>query len=72
VRGYGLKLDVFSARGALGKYVVVIPDRDWVVAFANHTEFPDGPQAASAAEVKELPDVPVPAISKLLTLLLAA
>jgi hypothetical protein len=65
-------MDVFSARGALGKYIVVIPERDLVVAFVNHTEFPDGPQAAPAPEVKELPDVPVSAMSKLLTLLLAA
>ena len=72
VHGYGLNVDAFSARGALGKYIVVIPERDLVVAFVNHTEFPDGPQAASAAEVKKLPDVPVPAMSKLLTLLLAA
>jgi CubicO group peptidase (beta-lactamase class C family) len=72
VHGYGLNVDVFSARGALGKYIVVIPERDLVVAFVNHTEFPDGPQAASAAELKELPDVPVSAMSKLLTLLLAA
>src|ERR1700733_3348036 len=72
VHGYGLNMDVFSARGALGKYIVVIPERDLVVAFVNHTEFPDGPQAAPAPEVKELPDVPVSAMSKLLTLLLAA
>ena len=72
VHGYGLNADAFSARGALGKYIVVIPERGLVVAFVNHTEFPDGPPAASAAEVKKLPDVPVPAMSKLLTLLLAA
>jgi CubicO group peptidase (beta-lactamase class C family) len=48
VHGYGLSVDAFSARGALGKYIVVIPERDLVVAFVNHTEFPDGPQAASA------------------------
>jgi CubicO group peptidase (beta-lactamase class C family) len=72
VHGYGLNVDAFSARGALGKYIVVIPERDLVVAFVNHTEFPDGPQAASAVEVKKLPDVPVPAMSRLVTLLLAA
>lgn len=72
VHGYGLNVDVFSARGALGKYIVVIPERDLVVAFVNHTEFPDGPQAASTAEVKALPDVPVSAMSELLSLLLAA
>jgi CubicO group peptidase (beta-lactamase class C family) len=72
VHGYGLNIDVFSARGALGKYIVVIPERDLVVAFVNHTEFPDGPQAASTVEVKALPDVSVSAMGKLLTLLLAA
>lgn len=72
VHGYGLKVDTFSARGALGKYIVVIPERDLVVAFLNHTEFPDSPQAASAAEVKKLPDVRIPEMSKLLALLLLA
>jgi hypothetical protein len=56
----------------LGKYIIVIPKRDLVVAFINHAEFPDGPQAAVAAEIKKLPDVPIPVISKLLELLLAA
>jgi CubicO group peptidase (beta-lactamase class C family) len=39
VHGYGLKVDTFSARGALGKYIVVIPERDLVVALLNHTVF---------------------------------
>ena len=34
-------MDAFSARAALGKYIIVIPERDLVVAFANHTELPD-------------------------------
>jgi CubicO group peptidase (beta-lactamase class C family) len=72
VGGYGLNVGAFSARGALGKYFVVIPDRNLVVAFLNHTEFPDGPQAASIAEVKKLPDIRVPEMSKLLSLLLLA
>ena len=72
VHGYGLNVDALSARGALGKYIIVIPERDLVVAFVNHTEFPDGPQATSPEEVKKLPDVPVPVMSRLLTLLLAA
>jgi CubicO group peptidase (beta-lactamase class C family) len=70
VNGYGLSTAAISARGALGKYIVVIPERDLVVAFANHVEFPDGPQ--SSADIKKLPDVPAPAMSKLLALLLAA
>ena len=72
INGYGLNESAISARGALGKYVVVIPARDLVVVFVNHAEFPDGAQAASAAEVKELPDVPIPVISQLLSRLLAA
>jgi CubicO group peptidase (beta-lactamase class C family) len=72
VHGYGLNVDAISARGALGKYIIVIPERDLVIAFVNHTEFPDGPQANSAAEVKRLPDVPISAMSRLLTLLLTA
>jgi CubicO group peptidase (beta-lactamase class C family) len=72
LNGYGLSTPAISARGALGKYIIVIPNRDLVVAFANHVEFPDGPQSALAAEIKKLPDVPIPAMSKLLALLLAA
>jgi CubicO group peptidase (beta-lactamase class C family) len=72
IGGYGLKVSAFSARGALGKYIIVIPERNLVVAFVNHTEFPDGLKAASAADVKKLPDIRVPEMSKLLTLLLAA
>ena len=72
VRGYGLNVDCFSARGALGKYIIVIPQRDLVVAFVNHTEFPDNAQAMPAAEVKKLPDVRAPDIGKLVALLLRA
>ena len=65
VHGYGLNVGAISARGALGKYIIVIPEPDLVVAFINHTEFPDGPQATSAAEVRKMPDVPVPVMSRL-------
>ena len=72
VHGYVQGVESFSARGALGKYIIVIPERDLLVAFSNHTEFPDGPKAGSAAEVTKLPDVAVSVMSKLLALLLAA
>jgi CubicO group peptidase (beta-lactamase class C family) len=72
VRGYGLNVDCFSARGALGKYIIVIPQRNLVVAFLNHTEFPDNAQAMPAAEVKKLPDVRAPDVGKLVALLLKA
>jgi hypothetical protein len=58
-------LDIFfTARNWNGTQIMV-------VAFINHTEFPDGSQAI-AAEIKKLPDVPIPVMSKLLELLLAA
>jgi CubicO group peptidase (beta-lactamase class C family) len=72
VRGYGLNVDCFSARGALGKYIIVIPQRDLVVAFVNHTEFPDNAQAMTGSELKKLPDVRAPDLGKLVALLLKA
>lgn len=72
VHGYGLNVDAFSATGRLGQIHHCDSRADLVFAFVNHTEFADGPQAASAAEVKKLADVPVAAMSRLLTLLLAA
>ena len=56
----------------MGKYIIVIPERDLVVAFVNHTEFPDGPKAATAEEVKKLPDVRVAEMGGLVRALLAA
>jgi hypothetical protein len=49
----------FSARGALGKFIVVVPDKDIVVAFANHTEYPDADKqrGMSDAELRNLPSV---------------
>src|SRR5262249_45760566 len=41
VKGVGLPVNSFNAWGAPGKYIVVIPERDLVVAFVNHTEFSD-------------------------------
>lgn len=72
VHGYGLNVDSFSARGALGKYIVVIPQRDLVVAFVNHTEFPDSIGTSAAADLKRLPDVRVEEVGKLVSLLLRA
>ena len=72
VNGYGLPISCFSARGALGKYIVVVPERVLVVAFVNHTEFPDTYQAMPEAEVKRLPNVSASEMGKLLNLLLVA
>jgi CubicO group peptidase (beta-lactamase class C family) len=72
VNGYGLSATAISARGALGKYIVIIPARDLVVAFANHVEFPDDAQSMQTIDTKKMPDVPIPAMSTLLALLLDA
>jgi hypothetical protein len=72
VNGYSLKEATISARGANGKYIIVVHGRDLVVAFVNHTEFPDGPKANSADDIKKLPDVPLPEMATLLGLLTAA
>lgn len=72
VNGFGLGVKNYYAHGALGKFLVIIPDRGLVVAFLNHTEFPDNASAIPAAELKKLPDVPVSNMGKLLELLLAA
>jgi hypothetical protein len=41
VDGLGLPLKSYSARGAMGKYIVVIPERNLVLVYQNHAEEPD-------------------------------
>ncbi len=72
VNGFGLPMKTFSAEGALAKYVVVIPDRDLVVVYLNHTEFPDNASAMTAAELKALPTISQSQMSHLLQLLIDA
>jgi hypothetical protein len=62
----------FYALGALGKFLVLIPDRDLVVVLLNHTEFPPNGSTMPLAEYNKLPNVPVADMGHLLTLLLAA
>jgi len=72
--GFNLPMKSFSAWGALGKYIVVIPERDAVIAFANHTGYPDADElhAMSDAEVRNLPSVSPLQMGKLLNMLLVA
>jgi hypothetical protein len=43
-----------------------------VVALLNHVEFPDNGSTISGEELRKLPDISLPQVSHLLTLLLAA
>jgi CubicO group peptidase (beta-lactamase class C family) len=72
VNGFGLPVRSFSAQGALAKYVVVIPDRELVVVYLNHAEFPDNASALPAVELKALPTISKSQISHLLQLLVEA
>ena len=72
VNQFNLFVDSFSAWGALGKFIIVIPERDIVVTFINHTELPDIAVAISDAEFMNLPNVSSAQMGELLTLLLSA
>ena len=72
VNGFDLPVKSFSARGALGKCVLVLPERGLVIVYLNHTEFPDNAATMSAAELKELPTPTHAQMSHLFQLLLAA
>jgi CubicO group peptidase (beta-lactamase class C family) len=68
----GVSEKSYSARGALGKFIVVIPERDLVVVYQNHTEFPDDAAAMPESEVNKLPRVSGAQMGKLLKLILDA
>ena len=58
VNGFpGVSVPNYSARGALGKYIIVVPERDLVVVYQNHTEFPDDAAAYSPDRLQRLPNV---------------
>ena len=68
----GVSVKSYSARGALGKYIIVIPERDLVVVYQNHTEFPDDAAAMADSDVTKLPSVSGSQMGKLLALILDA
>ena len=72
VDGFGLPVKSFSAQGALAKCVVVIPDRELVVVYLNHAEFPDNASAMPTAELKALPTISKAQMSQMLQLLVEA
>jgi CubicO group peptidase (beta-lactamase class C family) len=72
VDGFDLPVGSFSARGALAKYVVVLPARDLVVVYLNHTEFPDDASRLTVDAVKKLPSISHDQMGQLLKMLLDA
>jgi CubicO group peptidase (beta-lactamase class C family) len=72
VDSYGLPVKNFSAMGSLGKYLVVIPEREMVVVFLNHTEWPDDAPLIPESELNKLPDVSRSQIGQFVKLLLDA
>jgi CubicO group peptidase (beta-lactamase class C family) len=72
INGFGLPVKNFYALGALGKFMVVIPNRDLVVVLLNHTEFPPNGSTMSVPEYNKLPNVPMADMGHLLELLLAS
>ena len=68
VNGFpGVSVANYSARGALGKYIIVVPERDLVVVYQNHTEFPDDAAAYEPGQLHSLPNVSAEQMGGLLT-----
>ena len=73
VNGFpGVSVANYSARGALGKYIVVVPERDLVVVYQNHAEFPDDAAAYDPSRLQRLPNVSAEQMGGLLRRLLDA
>ena len=68
----GVSVSNYSARGALGKYIIVVPERDLVVVYQNHTEFPDDAAAYSSDQLQRLPNVSTDQLGGLLKRILDA
>lgn len=68
--GVSLKDGSYSARGALGKYIVVIPDQDLVIVYCSKVEFPDGASKLPASAIPT--GVSDAQMGKLLNLILEA
>jgi CubicO group peptidase (beta-lactamase class C family) len=70
--GFDLPVRSFSAQGALAKFVLVVPSRDLVIVYLNHTEFPDDASGLTKETVKHLPTITDDQFGQLVKLLLAA
>jgi len=72
VDGLGVPAKSYSAQGALGKNIIVFPERGIVVAYQNHTELPDDAQLKPKSEIAALPTISDDQLAHLLTLILEA
>lgn len=72
VDGFGLPVKSFSARGAMAKYIVVIPDRDLVLVYQNHAESPDDSSKLTEADYAKLPAPAGAQIQRLFNLIVQA
>jgi len=72
VDGFDLAEHSFSAQGALAKYLVVVPARDLVIVYLNHTEFPDDTSGLTGDTMKKLPSISHDQMGRLLKMLLDA
>jgi len=70
VDSYGLSAENFSAMGSLGRYLVVIPEREMVVVYLNHTDWPDNAPLIPMEGLEKPPDVSRSQIGKFVNLLL--
>ncbi len=68
--GASVKDGSFSARGAGGKYIIVLPDRDLVIAYSTTVDYPDHAAHMAASEIPK--GIAAPEMGKLLNLILAA
>lgn len=72
VNDFDTDIKCFSAQGALGKYIIIIPERSIVIVYLNHTEFPDNTRNMSDTDIKMLPTETDAQMSHLLKMFLDA
>lgn len=62
----------YTAKGTLGKNLVIFPNKGIVVVYLNYTDYPDNTGSVSDTELKGLPSMKHSQMTKLLQLVLAA
>ena len=62
----------YTAKGALGKNLVIFPSQELVVIYLNHTEYPDDSSSSSEEDLRKLPKLEPDQMVKLLQLILKA
>jgi CubicO group peptidase (beta-lactamase class C family) len=62
----------YAAQGALGKYIIIVPERNLVLVYLNQTEFPDDAAAMHSDEVARLPTASRTQVNQLLALITRA